>query len=81
MLCLINEMKRLPILIIVLLVVQSESLYAQTSLDSTINKARNSIISLIEEESIVGLSITVSYNDSIIWSEGFGYSDLNGKRQ
>ena len=78
--CLINEMKRLPILIIVLLVVQSESLYAQTSLDSTINKARNSIISLIEEESIVGLSITVSYNDSIIWSEGFGYSDLNEKK-
>lgn len=72
-------MKKLRIIIIILLVAKSASIYAQTSLDSTIIKAKNSITSLIEEENIVGLAITISFQDSIIWSEGFGHSDLYEK--
>lgn len=72
-------MKRIAILIIIL-TIPSLNLIAQVSLDSKIKEAKSSIISLIEEEKIVGLSITVSLKDSIIWSEGFGYSDLEEKK-
>ncbi len=33
----------------------------------------------MESENIPGLSISVSYNDTIIFSEGFGFSDLENK--
>jgi serine beta-lactamase-like protein LACTB len=68
------------ILIFSLLIFQQENHIAQTSFDSRIKEARNSIISMLEEENIVGLSVTVSYEGSIIWSEGFGYADLEEKR-
>lgn len=73
-------MKKIALLILILLTIQSENLIAQISLDSKIKEAKSLITSLIEEEKIVGLSITVSYKDSIIWSEGFGYSDLERKK-
>lgn len=34
---------------------------------------------MILEEGIVGLSISVSVQDSLVWSEGFGHSDLSGQ--
>lgn len=72
-------MNKKLIILIITLNFQCTYLLAQISIDSKIREARASIISLIEEENIVGLSITVSHNDSIVWSEGFGYSDLQGK--
>ncbi|MEL6132507.1 MAG: serine hydrolase domain-containing protein [Bacteroidota bacterium] len=38
------------------------------------------IQTLVEEEQIVGLAITVSLEDSVMWSEGFGYSDLDKEK-
>lgn len=43
-------------------------------------KARNQIAKFFEEEKPVGMAITVSLGDSIVWSEGFGHSDLAGLR-
>jgi len=44
-----------------------------------VRKARELVRQMIQEENIVGLAISVSVNDSLIWSEGFGYSDLAGQ--
>ena len=42
-------------------------------------KARQVLQQFFDEEKPVGMAITVSLKDSIIWSEGFGYSDLEGR--
>ncbi|MEM1094036.1 MAG: serine hydrolase domain-containing protein [Bacteroidota bacterium] len=42
-----------------------------------IDESRAMLRTLVEEEDIVGLAIAVSYEDSLIWSAGFGYSDLD----
>ena len=47
---------------------------------NNVTKIRQSIQQLINEEGIVGLAISISYKDSLILSEGFGHSDLNGKK-
>ncbi len=44
-----------------------------------IQKSRETLKTMILEEGIVGLSISVSIQDSLVWSEGFGHSDLNGQ--
>jgi len=41
-----------------------------------IKQARDIITTFIEKENIQGLSITISKDDQVIWSEGYGYSDL-----
>lgn len=51
--------------------------FSQKSQASAIEQARQSLVTLMEEEAIIGLAVTVMYEDSIIWSEGLGYSDLN----
>ncbi|MEL6484465.1 MAG: serine hydrolase domain-containing protein, partial [Bacteroidota bacterium] len=53
------------------------STYSQT--DSAIEKSREMVQTIMAEEGIVGLSISVSVQDSLVWSEGFGHSDLDGK--
>jgi len=58
---------------------QIGNLSAQSSLDFKIDEIRTSYISLIEEQDIVEIAIIVSLEDSVIWSEDFGYSDLQGK--
>ncbi len=45
----------------------------------TIDSAKSIVQELISEENIVGLSISVSLKDSLIWSEGFGYADLEAQ--
>lgn len=42
-------------------------------------KARQVLQQFFNEEKPVGMAVTVSLKDSIIWSEGFGYSDLEGR--
>ena len=44
---------------------------------TSISKAHAIVKKMVQEENIVGLSISVSVNDTIIWSEGFSHSDLN----
>ena len=46
---------------------------------SSINVARNHLKGLIRERKIPGICIAVSQEGQIIWSEAFGYADLNKK--
>lgn len=46
---------------------------------SSINAARNHLKGLIRERKIPGISIAVSKEGKIVWSEAFGYADLNKK--
>jgi len=43
---------------------------------SSLKEARTLIEEMVMEEDIVGLAISISLGDSLIWSEGFGHSDL-----
>lgn len=46
---------------------------------SSIDEARKMLNEMIKEENIVGLAISVSHQDSLIWSAGFGHRDLEKK--
>ena len=46
---------------------------------SSIDAARNHLKGLIRECKIPGISIAVSKEGQIVWSEAFGYADLNNK--
>ena len=43
---------------------------------AAIESARGIVRSVMEEESIPGLSVAVAKGSQVLWSEGFGYSDL-----
>ena len=43
---------------------------------ANIESARGILRSVMEEESIPGLSVAVGNGPEVVWSEGFGYSDL-----
>ena len=46
------------------------------SISKKIDSARALVINLLKTQKIPGLSITVMQNGKIVWSEGFGYADL-----
>lgn len=45
-----------------------------------IEDCRAKLQSMMDEEGIVGLSVTLSFKDSVIWSEGLGHRDLQGTK-
>ncbi len=50
--------------------------HAAPEYSAAIESARGILRSVMEEESIPGLSAAVGKGSQVIWSEGFGYSDL-----
>ena len=66
-------MKRPLIFLSFLLLVCTASVFAQTE------KARERVSKLVSEKKIPGLSVSVIKDDKIIWSEGFGFADLEQK--
>lgn len=74
-------MSKLSTLFILLLSLSGNPVLSQSGLDSSLKEARNTLLEMFEEQQIVGLSITVSLEDSTIWSEGLGYADLNLKNR
>lgn len=56
------------------------ALSAQNVLDSTwsdvANEVRPSIVSSMTDANVTGLSVVLVDGDRVVWSEGFGYSDL-----
>lgn len=60
-----------------LLVLAQSAVFAQV-FDEAIDLAKEKIKSVLDSNQIPGLAITV-YADGLIWSEGFGYSDLETK--
>lgn len=63
-------MKKHSILLSLLILTLSVSVYSQKE------EARKTVLKLVEEKKIPGLSVAVMKNNKIVWSEGFGYSDL-----
>lgn len=60
----------------------SSCLYAQevtVTYQQHIDSARSLAKEFFKENKIAGMAIAVSKNNAIIWSEGFGYSDLESK--
>ena len=52
-------------------------LYGQKSpLDSVIFNSQRTIEEIIEKSNVPGLAVTLSIRDSIVWSQGFGYADI-----
>lgn len=70
-----HKLKNMKAILISLLILLSSNL--AFSQNTTISKAREIIAQMVEEENIVGLSISVSQKDSLLWSEGFGFCDMN----
>ncbi len=68
------------ILLIGLCFVVGTLLYGQKNVyESVISISRNSIEEIINGNNVPGLAITLSIKDSIVWSEGFGYADLENR--
>jgi serine beta-lactamase-like protein LACTB, mitochondrial len=44
-----------------------------------IDHARDQITSMVREKRIPGMSVTVAINGGLVWSEGFGYADVDGR--
>lgn len=58
---------------------QTQINYANVNYNSKIENAKQMILDTMRIKSIPGLSIAIAKNDSIIWAEGLGYSDLENK--
>jgi CubicO group peptidase (beta-lactamase class C family) len=44
-----------------------------------IKEARSAVSKMVTEQNIPGLSVTITKKGSTVWSEGFGYADLENK--
>jgi serine beta-lactamase-like protein LACTB, mitochondrial len=54
---------------------------APTSIDfaATIDSARSIVKTVMEDANVPGASIAISVGDQIIWSEGFGFADMENR--
>lgn len=66
-------------IVLTLLFIASTSLGQQARSVETLEDLTDSIASLIEKEHIVGLMLGIATKDSVIFSGGFGYADLENK--
>ncbi len=71
--------KRFAFLIFILCF-YTNTICAQSTFSPVIAEAKTLINTLLKEENVVGLSVTVSIEDTVVWSEGFGYSDLKQEK-
>lgn len=53
--------------------------FSQVSFEKVNLKTRKLIQNYKEKEDLPGVSVSISYNDSLVFSEGFGYADLENK--
>lgn len=67
------------LLIICLVITVSATAQKQASFEKAIHFSRDSISKLMQRAQIPGLSVTVSVNGKSVWSEGFGYADIEQK--
>lgn len=61
------------------LIFSSTATFSQISFEKVNIKTKKLIQNYREKEDLPGVSVSVSYNDLIIFSEGFGYADLENK--
>lgn len=58
---------------------QSQNAYRNENFKSAIDRAKHLVLDTMRAKDIPGLSITIAKNDTIVWTEGFGFSDLENK--
>nr|WP_298998337.1 serine hydrolase domain-containing protein [uncultured Allomuricauda sp.] len=58
---------------------ETESIYINPEFETETKEAKTLVTDLMNEKSIPGLSITVASKNKILWSEGFGFADLENK--
>jgi serine beta-lactamase-like protein LACTB len=58
---------------------ESQNVFRNEKFKSEIKRAKSLVLDTIHAKDIPGLSITVTKNDTIVWAEGFGFSDLENK--
>ncbi|WP_394975171.1 serine hydrolase domain-containing protein [uncultured Croceitalea sp.] len=58
---------------------ETKTNYINPEFETEIKEAKTLITELMNEKSIPGLSITVANKNKILWSEGFGFADLENK--
>src|SRR5580693_6249983 len=54
--------------------------YCQNKEFSDVNQLADSIRKLVQQENISGLMVGITTSDSILFSGGFGYADIDAKR-
>lgn len=55
---------------------ENESVFIDKEYSEKISVATDSIVKMMKKKSIPGLSVSVSIKGKTIWSQGFGYSDM-----
>lgn len=45
---------------------------------ASLKEARDIILNMMQEENIIGLSVSISIDDTLVWSEGLGSRDMEG---
>ncbi len=73
-------MKRifLPAIVVLILIPQSFSQKAYNPKQS-VKEARQIVQKMMADQKIPGLSVTITHAGKIVWSEGFGYADLENR--
>ena len=74
-------MKKSQLFISLLLLIILITACCEKKEDLRIKEAREVITGLLNNQHIAGFSITVIKDGELIWSEGFGYADLENKTQ
>src|SRR5258705_11709025 len=69
------------ILILILLSFSTVSFSQKTESINSIKQLTDSIEVIMKQENITGLMLGITKKDSVIFSGGFGYSDLEAKRK
>ena len=70
---------RIAIVFCAFLIFFCVSVYPQTAYQNSIEKSRKVIAETMAKQQIPGLSIAVMIDGKIIWSEGFGFADLENQ--
>ena len=68
-------------LILILLPVATISFSQKTGSINNIHQLTDSIEAILKKEKIIGLMLGITTKDSVIFSGGFGYADLDTKRK
>lgn len=58
---------------------ESQKAFRNEKFKSTIESAESLVLDTMNAKNIPGLSISIAKNDTIVWAEGFGFSDLENK--
>jgi serine beta-lactamase-like protein LACTB len=74
-------MKKIQYLILAITLFVSINGFSQNKYQKEIKKANRTAKKFLNSQRIPGMSISVSKNNELIWSQGFGYADIKNKKK